>query len=368
MSARRPSVCAGWIAAAVFCLGLSASAQVSPTLEAGRAAMEARQYPQAAALFQRAARSPDPAEAALAGFFLAALDDERLAFAAALEGYRRYVARDPGSRWASRALARIEDLEAHAEGGFAPLVALERVRRDPALARSPTALTELEAAAGTWPAGRVRSEARMLVGEAWLDRLDRPRDAVRVFLAIAADPSAPREQRDLAAERAVAARLRLGEETQAEAEVRATGAGTAVVDNARVLGRRRRLAYGAKGLLVGFAALGVAVVARALRKGLGRRLVRVWLRPMQLVQLGMLTLGGALLARRTDDHDPGPFLLLAAGSLALYFTATAWNLTSPHQRLPARLLRAGLCALGVLAVAFLAMFTQDPMMLEGIGL
>jgi len=343
-------------------------AQLSPALTEGRAAFEAQQLDRAETLFRQASRSSDPTEAALGGFFLATLDDERLAFARALEGYRRYVAHDPGSRWASRALARIEDLEAHAEGGFAPLTALERVRRDPALARDATALAALESAAATWPAGRVRSEARMLVGEAWLDRLERPRDAVRVFLAIARDPSAPQSQRDLAAERAVAARLRLGEEGRAEAEVRATGAGGAVVDGARVLGRRRRLATGAKALLVGLAAIAVAVLARTLRQGLGRTLLRVWMRPMQLVQLAMLTLGGALLARRTDDHDPGPFLILAAGSFALYLTASAWNLSSPHQSRPARVLRGVLCAAGVLAVAFLAMFTQDPQMLEGIGL
>lgn len=346
-----------------------AAAQGSPALEAGRAALDARQYDVAAGHFQRATQSADPGEAALGGFYLAVVADERMDFAAALAGYRAFVAHDPGSRWAARALARIEDLEAHAEGDFVPLVALERVRRDPALARDAAAIAALERAADGFPPGRVRSEARMLVGEAWLDRLNRPRDALRVFLALARDPAAPQGERDLAGERALAARMQLGEETRAESELRHSHAGGGVVDMARTLGRRRRIAYGAEVLLVGLALVGVASVARALRRGQGRALVRVWLRPMQLVQLGMLTLGGALLARRTDDHDPGPFLLLALGALALYLTATAWNLTAPPDASrTARALRAALCALGVLAVAFLAMFTQDPMMLEGIGL
>ena len=181
---------------AALALPTAALGQSPTRIEAGRAALEAGDTARARAAFTEAVSQGDPAEAALGEYHLAHMADEALDFPAALAGYRRFVARDPGSRYASRALARIDDLQAHAEGGFAPLAALERVRRSTALSDDPRALEALDRASQGWPAGSVRAEAWMLVAEAYAGRMRRPRPAAEVFLRLAEDEQAPAQLRE----------------------------------------------------------------------------------------------------------------------------------------------------------------------------
>ncbi|MDB4931298.1 MAG: hypothetical protein JWM10_3782, partial [Myxococcaceae bacterium] len=94
---------------------------------------------------------------------------------------------------------------------------------------------------------------------------------------------------------------------------------------------------------------------------------RRWRRPMPLVQLAVLTAGGAAMAKAADDHEVSPFAVLGGGALAVYLAAVALNVVGGGAP-GARAARAAVCAMAVLAVAYLAMLKLDPMMLEGIGL
>ncbi len=293
--------------------------------------------------------------------------DEDFEFARALAGYRDLLARDPGSRFAARAQARVEDLEHHGEGGFAPLTILERVRRDETLANSLAAIQRLEREAERFPPGLVRAEARQLVGEAYLSRLQRPREAARVLHALANDDAAPQDVRSLAAERLVQARALMGEEVSAASEVSAMRVDPEVQHDARVLARRamlRMASWVTLSLTAAMGLLSLALMARARRAG---EVWRAWRRPLPIAQITLLTLGGGGLAKLFDEHEMSPFLLLGAGSLGVYLAAAAWSVAG-SARVSARIARGMLCLLAALAVAFLTMDALDPMMLEGINL
>ena len=88
---------------------------------------------------------------------------------------------------------------------------------------------------------------------------------------------------------------------------------------------------------------------------------------MPLVQLAVLTAGGAALAKAADDHEVSPFVVLGGGAFAVYLVAVALNVVGGAGA-AARAARAAVCAMAVLGVAYLAMLGLDPMMLEGIGL
>ncbi len=342
-------------------------AQAPTRIEAGRAAQEAGDTARARAAFTEAVSQGDPVEAALGEYHLARMADEALDFPSALEGYRRFVVRDPGSRYASRSLARIDDLQAHSEGGFAPLMALERVRRSTALSDDPRALEALDGASRRWPGGSVRAEAWMLVGEAFAGRMHRPRDAAEVFLRLAEDEATPAALRELAATRLVELRAMLGESARAEQELAGVRVPAGVRAEAAGLARRARLRRAALTVLALLAASGAAALALAWRRQLLGEVWRRWQRPMPLVQLTVLTAGGAALAKAADDHEVSPFVVLGGGALAVYLVAVALNVVGGAGP-AARAARAAVCAMAVLAVAYLAMLGLDPMMLEGIGL
>ncbi len=356
----------GALLAATLSAG-DAWAQFGPRIEAARDAMEAGETDRARTMFTELTRSQSLREAATAVYYLAEMADDEMAFARALAGYRDFLARDPGSRFAARAQARVEDLEQHAEGNFAPLMALERVRRDEELANSLAGIQALDRELEHFPPGQVRAEARQLVGEAYLSRLQRPRDAARVLHALANDERAPQDIRSLAAERLVQARALMGEEVSAAQEVSTMRIDPEVQRDARVLARRsilRSASWVTLSLTLAMAMLSVIRMARAKRL---TEVFRAWKRPLPLAQLALLTLGGGGLARLFDDHEVAPFMVLGAGSLAVYLSATAWSVAG-SARIEARVLRAVVSLLAALAVAFLAMDTLDVMMLEGINL
>ena len=356
------------LVALVLALSPAAARAQSPArIEAGRAAQEAGDLGRAREAFAAAVAQGDPEEAALGEYHLAQLADEALDFPEALAGYRRFVARDPGSRYASRALARIDDLQAHAEGGFAPLVALERVRRSTALSDDPRALEALDRASRGWPGGSVRAEAWMLVAEAFAGRMRRPREAAEVFLRLAEDDAAPVGQRELAATRLVELRAALGDPARAERELSGVRVPDVVRAEAAVLTRRARLHRAAATVLTLVALAGAAALAMAWRRGQLGEVLRRWRRPMPLVQLAVLTAGGAAMAKLADDHEVSPFAVLGGGALAVYLVAVALNVVGGAGP-GSRAARAAVSAMAVLAVSYLAMLGLDPMMLEGIGL
>ncbi|MEZ4410505.1 MAG: hypothetical protein R3A52_29095 [Polyangiales bacterium] len=351
-------------------LGLCATgarAQYTPRIAEGHAALEAGDTARARAVFTGALDGGDPSEASLAGYFLAQVADAELDFATALEGYRAFVARDPGSRYAGRATARVEDLAAHAEGGFAPLRALERVRRSTTLSNDLTALRALGREAEGWPAGPTRVEARLLVAEAMAGRLHREREAVALLRAVVRDPASTQDQRDLAAGKLVTARALLGEQSDVEDDLARATIDEGVRADARTLARRARLSQGAKVLLGALALVGAVVLQAAWRRGQMREVMRAWRRPLPLAQIAMLSLGGAALAKMSDGHEGGPVYALGIGALGVYLVASAWGVVGA-ERASARAFRAACCMVGVLAVSFLVMEALDPMMLDGVSL
>jgi tetratricopeptide (TPR) repeat protein len=336
-------------------------------IEAAREAMESGDVERARTLFEALTRTSSVRDAAAATYWLAVLDDDALRFEAALARYRDFVVRDPGSRFAARAQARIDDLVAHNEGGFAPLTSLERVRRDETLANTVQGIEGLERAIESFPPGPVRAEARLLVGEAYLNRLARARDAARVLRTLAEDASASQELRSLAAEKLIEARAQLGEERAAVRELAPLRVDAEVKQSAVVLARRSVLRRSAWSVLALTVVAGAFALLRAVLRGEVAVVLKVWRRPLPLAQLAMLTVGGGALAKLYDDHEMGPFLMLGVGSLGVYLSATAWNVVGASSP-AARIARAALCLVAVLAVSFLAMDTLDPMMLEGINL
>lgn len=355
--------------AALALYAAPAHAQWTERLSAAREAMELGDAGAARAeLTAIAAQAEEPRDRATARYFLAVIDDEASRFAEALAGYRAFVTADPGSRYAGRAQARADDLAAHAEGGFAPLAALERVRRSPTLPSDPAALERLEREARGWPAGLVRAEARHMIAEGYASRLQRPTDAARVYRDLARDPSTPQTLRDLAAQKLVELGVTLGTEERVAREV---GAVAAVDPEVRALAavhvRRQRLRRGAIGALSLTALLGAAALIRAARSGRVGEVLRAWRRPLPLAHLALLSLGGAGLAHLSDGHEGAPFFALGAGTLGVYLAVTAAAVMG-STRWPARIARAALGLLAVLAVSFLAMERLDVMMLEGINL
>ncbi|MBI5513901.1 MAG: hypothetical protein HY909_09045 [Deltaproteobacteria bacterium] len=342
-----------------------ALAQPAGPLQTAREALDARELDRARALLGPLTQGPDAREAAEALYLLGAVEDEALAFPAAREAYRASVARDPSSRYAGRALARAEELGAHAEGGFGPLRRLERVRRDPRVANDPGELEGLEREAVAFPPGKVRGEALFLVGEAYLGRLDRPRDALRVFRLLATDPGADGDLRDLAGTRMLDARRTLGEASEAVEDLRAVRGSPELQAEARVLARRVKLHRAALAVLALALFLGTTALTRAARGGRLGAVLRAWARPLPWVHLGLLGLGGGALARAFDEHDPGPFHALGAGSLVLYLLMSGWAVVGARRWAPAR---AAVGALSVLALSYLVMEQLDPRMLEGIHL
>lgn len=357
-----------------LCLALAlaadpARAQWDERLSAAREALDTGDAGAARGALQAVAAQRDDARAAAtAAFLLAVMDDEAYRFADALRGYRAHVAMDPGSRYAGRALARIEELQGHREGGFAPLAALERVRRTPGMADDVAALTRLAAEARGWPGGPVRAEARYLVAEALSTRLSRPQEGVAVYREMLRDATTPPTLRDLAGQRLVELGVTLGREDRAAQDVATSRTVDPEVRELAALHlRRRRLRHAAAAVLAATAAWGSFGVVRLLRASRGRELWRAWRRPLPLAHLGLLSLGGAALAHLSDGHEGGPFYVLGAGTLAVYLALTAAALGG-SPRPWARAARGALGLLAALSVSFLAMETLDTMMLEGIGL
>ncbi len=312
-------------------------------------------------------RSDDPRVAGMAWFARASIAERRFDFATALEAYRTSVARDAGGPYAARALARTEYLAGHAEGDFAPLAALQRVRTSAAMASDATALATLARQVETFPPGPVRAEARLLLGQAYLGRMHRPDVAAPILRALAEDRAAAADLRHVAIELLTQLHEQRGDLDQALRDLRRLGGPERTVARVRQQLRRAagfRIAWVLLGVVIAAGAVSVVRVARA---GQLRTLRAAWTRPLPLAHLAMLSLGGALLAHSYEDHDMRPFFGFGAGALVVYLAASAWSL-SGSERVAWRVVRAITCAGAMLAVSFLAMHRFDQGMLEGIGL
>lgn len=318
-----------------------------------------------------ATASADPAAAAQAFYRLAELDDRQYEFARALEEYDACISQAPSGPFASRAAIRASHLRGHAEGGFAPLVRLERVRRDPSLADDPRAIDALVHDAGSFPPGRVRVEARMLAAEAYLGRLHRTEDALPLLRLAAEDPLADVVIARQAGEQLVDTLIDLGKLDQARLTAEALGPRLdpkALKTIHRLL--RRRLAHRlALADLVVVLALAMGSLAHAARRralgDVGRELRRF--APLAAAFAAFAGIAGGLLASSYEAGNAAPFVWLAVTTLLLVLLGRAWGVAG-SVRASARAARALLCASSVVAAAFLMLETGFPSYLEGFGL
>lgn len=290
-------------------------------------------------------------------------------FGEAREAYREALAIDPGARFAPIARARAAALDAHAEGGFGPLAKLEALRRAPSRRGDRAAITALEQEIPSFPAGKVRSEAALLVAEAWRHPLGEPRRAIAALMFAVEDSAADPLTRAFALSELVALRRERGELAEAHALVeRYPDLSPATRALVQRLVRRTKLRGAAIAVLALLALIGIGALVRvARRRGGVRDVPRAVVRPLAVAASLYLGGAGALLAR-SRDGDPRPFLLLGMGVLAIDVIARTWRLASGDERARARAARAAAGAAGVLAVAFLALERTDASYLESFGL
>lgn len=290
-------------------------------------------------------------------------------YAEALAEYRAVAAADPSAAVATPARARAEDLEAHREGGFAPLARLDEVRRDPARGRDPAAIEALARDAEAFPPGRVRAEARIYVAEAWWRRLGQPARAVDPLERAAADTSGDRVTRALALSELCALRRERGEVREAlrAAEVDPELSPALRVQLARLV-RREQLRWAATATLAVLSLLGAgsaAVLASRARDV--RDVPALLVRPLSLAFALYVGGAGALLVRAHGEADARPFVWLGLALLALDVTARAFRLLA-GRRAAVRAAWALACVAGVLAAAFLSVERTSAEYLDGIGL
>lgn len=301
-------------------------------------------------------------------FARAERDDAALAFASALAGYEDAVALDPAATIAARADERSRALRARSEGGFGPLVTLERARRGASATADGPAIDALVEAAETFPEGLVRVEAWQLAAQAYAERLGRMPDARRLWQRIATDPHADAVLAGAARRRLVEDDIERGDLSRATTDARLGRDPQleSLVDRAR----RRGIAHRAALVGVGLTTF-LALVACARAVIGGRRAVLVARTrasaPLVVAYGAYVALAGAALASGYEQGTARPFLLFGLVLVPLLFLARAWAAAGSSSRL-ARSGRAAACAASVLAAAFLVVEQVDATYLAGVGL
>ncbi len=295
--------------------------------------------------------------------------DERR-YAEAVAGYEAAIAADPRASFAGHARAHLADLRAHAEGGFGPLARLDAVRRDPAKRVDRAEIEALERDLVDFPPGRVRSEARFLVAEAFWHAIGEPRRAAAPLRGVLDDPEADRLTRSLALAQLVALDRSLGDPRAAIEDARRHA------DLAPKLGddleRAERRAWSrvlAIGLAVAIGVVGAASFAwAAVRARDPRRIAKAVVRPLAVALALGIGAAVALLVDRRGGVDPRPLLLLGPALLAVDVVARAWRIAWRDDRALARAVRATSCALGLAALLFLILDRAAASALDALGL
>ncbi len=308
----------------------------------------------------------DPA-AAVTLYERADQEDTALRFADALRDYEAALGRSSSFRYAPRARVRADMLRSHDEGDFAPLTRLETVRRDPHLSSDPAALAGLAHDAEAFPPGRVKVEARHLVAEAYLHRLDRPDDALALLRLVLADPAADALTARQASREIVTTLLDRGALDEA-AEVAALPRTDPDLRH-EVTVRLRRRALHRGGVLVLVLFLGAVVAGTVRHRSLARqRLGKLAsFGKVALVFSAWIALAGGALASSYESGNATPFLALGAAVLPLLLAARVWSVVAGPSRAAAAG-RAALSAAAVLATALLVLEAVDVSYLQDFGL
>lgn len=313
--------------------------------------------------------SADDRARAAAALTQAEHDDEALDLERALLGYEEALRLDPSTSKAIRAEQRARSLRARSEGGFAPLVRLERVRRSPALASDATAIDELVRDADGFPPGLVRLEAWDLAAEAYAGRLGRPTDAIALWRRVIADPATDPVTVRAAIKSMTSLLLARGMIADAEAAITHPLADAQLVRDVHRVVRRHTLhtiAIAALALAFGLAATAVVRAGRAGRLRSVLAQTRAASR-LVVVYATYVAVAGAALASGYEDGTSLPFLLLGVVLVPLLFIARTWGAAGSTAR-SARAFRAALCATSAVAAAFLVLERTDVTYLEGLGL
>lgn len=323
-----------------------------------------------------AAARADEAEDAFAAALQA---EQRLAFAEAVVGYDRALQLRPSASFAHRARIRRDDLRDHAEGNFEPLVALERVRRSPPLASDPVELQRLLDAAMTFPHGRVRAEALLLVAEAFGRRLGAPERAILPAQTLAEETRFDRPLRARGLELWVGALDALRRGTEASAALRKYPGLSPSLERRHATERRRaQIERAASAVAVALLAADVVALGWLLRRAARRRALPeargarpdpglLWA-PTTWLTAVTISLGGAAFAYLYDPSlSARPFLLLGVGVALVDRSAALWRHALGFTR-AARLLSVAGGLLGVVAAALLALLHSDPAFLDSFGL
>jgi hypothetical protein len=248
---------------------------------------------------------------------------------------------------------------------------LDRIRADPRLADDPVVIGVLARQAETFPPGAVRTEARMLVAEAWLGRMNRPDEAITELRRVADDPDADGLSARLAERELVGALLAKGdtEAAGAEARARASRLDPRFLLSVRRTVRRPWLLRAAFAVLTAFVAGASVGLVRASQGGalgnVGPALRR--LAPVAVPFVAVVAVGGGTLASRYEAGNAAPFLLLGAILVPTLVLAGLWSAVGSMAP-AARAGRAALCGLSVVAAAFVLLDLLGPDYLDGFGL
>ncbi|MBS2016757.1 MAG: hypothetical protein JST00_27985 [Deltaproteobacteria bacterium] len=319
----------------------------------------------------------DPRARAEAAYHDAEKADDALDLARALELYDAVRTIDPGSRYAPRAEARGAVLRAHAEAGFAPFAALERVRRDPALASDAKALGDLVALAEQNPGTQTQVEIWVLAAEAYAYRLGRPADAARLYERVVNAPHADPVVAKKAARDLVTMRLAIGDLAGAQAALAAAKsqghADDRLARDVRRAVRRALFHRVARAVVIVVVALAASAIARASlsRRGAERRAaIKAAVRKtsrLAVVYAIYVAVAGGLLASRYEGGTSAPFLVLGIVIAPLALLARAWAAAGGPSP-AARIARATACAASAMAAAFLVLEGVNASFLDGMGL
>ncbi|MFO0561698.1 MAG: hypothetical protein U0269_27040 [Polyangiales bacterium] len=302
-------------------------------------------------------------------FYGADAADRALRFREALALYRASIELAPGGRFAARARARVSTLAPHEGDDFAGLTELARFR----LRISSATVSELRAfaaRASRWSASPARAQARLAAASA-LVRKRALEEAASVLRAVAEDPMSSGDDRAIALHELSRIRAEQGAFATARDELETLGADRGDIATASRLARRAKLYRFAWGALIAQWIVGLVAVARSVRARAWDRVARAWKRPLPLVHIAVLTVGGALLTRSYDHHDDAHVWAFGAAVLTVYFAASAASADAHRTRARARwwtVARVMIAVLAALSASFLAMHRFDQGMLDGISL
>jgi hypothetical protein len=309
-------------------------------------------------------RADDAADAATA-MQEALAAEVSLDFPRALAGYERSLRLRPSASFSVKARVRADDLRAHAEGNFAPLARLETTRRSARALADPVALDALLEEARAFPPGKVRSEAFLLVAEAFGRRLQRPDRAQVAARALLDDPAAEATLKGQALPLLLDALAAAGDAAGERGALSRYGyLSPPLVARQSVVDRRGRLIRGAQGVFGGVLVADLAALFLR-RSRVTMRLLRA---PASLGLALVVALGGSLFAWLFDPSlSLRPFGLLGAGILLVDRSVALWVMALGGGRWA----RGGALVAGLVAIAavtLLSLLWSDPALLESFGL